>query len=49
MEYAHYYETNSEFNEVYDGTGYTEPWVSFTEESYRVDYNKKRDYTINVT
>ena len=28
--YLHYFETESEFNEQYNGSDYTEPWVSYT-------------------
>ena len=41
MKYLHYYQTDSEFQPVYDGSGYTEPWVSLVEETDRVNYNKK--------
>ena len=37
--YLHLFDTNSAFTETYEGTGYTEPWVSYTESSDRVDYN----------
>ena len=29
-EYLHYYETEDEFNRVYNGENYVEPWVSVT-------------------
>ena len=35
----HYFETEAEFNQERHGN-YYEPWVSYTEESDRVDYNK---------
>lgn len=39
--YLHKFETESEFECVYDGEDYIEPWVSLTMESdERVDYNK---------
>ena len=49
MIYLHYYETGEEFSEVYDGSGYTEPWTSLTVEGHEVDYNKPRTYSITVT
>ena len=39
-EYIHYFETNSEFEEAYNGEAYAEPWVSYTEQSEKVNYNK---------
>jgi len=41
-EYIHYFETEAEFNEA-RSKNYTEPWVSYTEVSDRVDYNKTED------
>ena len=41
MEYVHYYETQSEFNADYNGSGYTEPWVGYVEETSGTSYNKK--------
>ena len=49
MIYLHYYETGEEFSEIYDGSGYTEPWTSLTVEGHKVDYNKTREYEITVT
>ena len=40
MKYIHKFNTDTQFNEVYNGAGYTEPWVSYTEDVTRVDYNK---------
>lgn len=42
----HLYRTESEFEEVYDGDGYVEPWLSYTRQTGDVNYNKT--YTINV-
>jgi hypothetical protein len=39
--YLHLYETTSDFEADYNGTAYTEPWVSLTEQSGGVNYNKK--------
>ena len=41
--YIHLFETEAEFNEARQNN-YLEPWVSYTETSERVDYNKP-DYT----
>ena len=40
--YLHYFESESDFRNEYDGEGYIEPWVSLTvnETVGRVDYNK---------
>lgn len=40
MKYLHKYEEVSAFTEDYNGSGYTEPWVSYTNENDHVDYNK---------
>lgn len=40
--YLHLYQTQAQFETAYDGTGYSEPWVSFTEDVERVDYNKQQ-------
>lgn len=40
MKFLHKYSTESDFEEDYNGTAYTEPWVSLTEDVDRVDYNK---------
>ncbi len=40
MEYLHFFNTNSEFETQYNGVNYIEPWVSYTEDKNRVDYNK---------
>lgn len=38
--HIHLYSTEQEFEADYNGTGYTEPWVSLTLDVDRVDYNK---------
>ena len=43
--YLHYYETDSAFEADYNGVAYVEPWLSFAEESDRVDYNKAANIT----
>ena len=40
MRYVHIFDTVSAFTEKYTGSGYTEPWVSYTKENNKVDYNK---------
>ena len=40
MKYLHKYETVTAFTQDYNGTGYTEPWVSYTVENEGVFYNK---------
>ena len=40
--YIHLFETEGEYNTVYNGGGYVEPWVSYTEDVTRVDYNKEK-------
>ena len=40
MKYIHSFETVSAFTEEYTGSGYTEPWVSYTKENQKVDYNR---------
>lgn len=40
MKFLHKYSTESAFEADYNGTAYTEPWVSLTEDVDRVDYNK---------
>lgn len=37
--YIHYFETESEFEEMYNGEGYKSPWLSFTE-GMGLSYNK---------
>ena len=37
--YVHKFNTAEDFNAIYNGSGYTEPWVSYTE-GRGVDYNK---------
>ena len=39
MEYLHFFGTNSEFENRYTAI-YNEPWISYTEDENRVDYNK---------
>jgi len=31
MKYLHYYDTKTAHDAVYNGNGYEEPWVSYTE------------------
>ena len=40
MQFLHKYQTVTAFTQDYNGTGYTEPWVSLTVENDKVDYNK---------
>ena len=40
MKFIHRFDTVDDFERDYNGTGYTEPWVSYTEEQGRVNYNK---------
>ena len=40
--HLHRYQTNAEFEAIYNGSGYTEPWVSYIDENERVDYNKSK-------
>ena len=47
--YTHLFNTNDQFVSAYTGTGYTEPWVSYTIESSGVSYNKQPvTYTMNL-
>ena len=39
-QYIHLFDTASEFNEAYNGSSYIEPWVSLTEQTQEVHYNK---------
>ena len=41
--YLHLYETASNFEADYNGTAYTEPWVSLTEQNGDVNYNKRTE------
>lgn len=41
MKWIHNYRNLSNFVEEYNGTGYTEPWVSYVKENTEVDYNKR--------
>lgn len=43
MKYVHYYETTSAFTADYEGDAYLEPWVSYTADEERVDYNAHRE------
>lgn len=48
----HLFSAQSEFEEAYNGDKYKEPWVSYTEQETRVDYNKvypKIIYKITLT
>ena len=38
--YIHLYNTDSDFSGVYYGDDYNEPWLSFTIEAERINYNK---------
>lgn len=38
--FLHKFETSAEFNSEYIGSGYTEPWVSLTQDNYAINYNK---------
>ena len=40
MEQLHFFNTNSEFEAQYNGVNYIEPWMSYTEDENRVDYNQ---------
>ena len=40
--YIHLFDTTAEFDAAYNGTGYTDPWVSYTLESSALTYNKDR-------
>ena len=40
--YIHLFSTTAEFNTAYNGTGYTDPWVSYTLESSALTYNKDK-------
>jgi hypothetical protein len=44
--YVHLYDTDTEFVTDYDGDVYHEPWVSYTIENKKVNYNKKETFTI---
>lgn len=45
MKYLHKFNTVSEFDTVYSGENYIEPWVSYTVENQVVNYNKIVDPT----
>ena len=40
--YIHLYKTNSEFTEAYNGPDYKEPWLSLTEDTMTISYNKPK-------
>lgn len=42
-QHLHLFETVSAFTEQYNGEGYKEPWVSYTEENGKVVYNKSEE------
>lgn len=47
MKYLHKFNTESAFTEAYNGSGYHEPWVSYTDETEgqeHVNYNKVFDF-----
>lgn len=46
--YIHLFDTEAEFNAAYNGNDYVEPWVSYTVQSDRVDYNKKGSPYLSV-
>ena len=45
-QFLHLFETENEFTSAYTGENYNEPWVSYTEETEKVDYNHKNYITI---
>ena len=50
--YLHLFKTTSEFENVYNGEGYKEPWVSYTKDSGTVKYNKteqEKPLTFKIT
>ena len=38
--HLHLFDTEADFSAVYKGEGYVEPWVSYTDDVARVDYDK---------
>jgi hypothetical protein len=38
--HLHLFENDQDFEEIYNGTDYEEPWISYVEDQNRVDYNK---------
>jgi hypothetical protein len=44
MKYLHKYDTDAHFSEDYNGSAYTEPWVSLTQENGEVNYNKDENW-----
>lgn len=47
--YLHKFNAEEDFNAAYNGEDYIEPWVSYTDESDRVNYNKIIDLEIYYT
>lgn len=39
--YIHYFETNTAFQDAYNGEDYHEPWVSLVDENEEIKYNKE--------
>ena len=39
-QYIHFFETGTEYNTKRSGANYVEPWVSYTDENDKVNYNK---------
>ena len=48
-QYLHLYETEAQFNTDYEGENYKEPWVSYTEDVQRTDYNKTEEERMRET
>lgn len=44
MKWLHNYDTDAHFSEDYNGSAYTEPWVSYTQENGEVNYNKDENW-----
>lgn len=44
MKYLHNYDTDAHFSEDYNGSAYTEPWVSYIQENGEVNYNKDENW-----
>ena len=47
--YLHRFDAEEDFNAAYNGEDYIKPWVSYTDESDRVDYNKIIDLEVSFT
>ena len=47
--YLHLFSTDNQFQSAYTGEDYKEPWVSYTEEPERVDYNKTEEEKMPIT